>query len=84
MNKQLLGSLELNRIYQRDCIEGMRMIPEKSVDLILTDIPYDVVNRESNGLRNLNKKSADVLTFDLAEFLTECDRVCKGVIYVFC
>ncbi|MGF9711663.1 DNA-methyltransferase [Paenibacillus naphthalenovorans] len=40
MTKQLLGSLELNRIYQRDCIEGMRMIPDGSIDMILCDLPY--------------------------------------------
>ena len=40
MTKKLLGELELNRIYQRDCIEGMRMIPDKSVDMILCDLPY--------------------------------------------
>lgn len=39
-DKQLLGSLELNRIYQRDCIEGMRMIPDGSIDMILCDLPY--------------------------------------------
>jgi site-specific DNA-methyltransferase (adenine-specific) len=40
MGKKLLGDIELNRIYQRDCIEGMRMIPDKSIDLILCDLPY--------------------------------------------
>jgi site-specific DNA-methyltransferase (adenine-specific) len=40
VSKRLLGSLELNRIYQRDCIEGMRMIPDKSIDMILCDLPY--------------------------------------------
>jgi site-specific DNA-methyltransferase (adenine-specific) len=40
MGKQLLGSVELNRIYQRDCLEGMRMIPDKSIDMILCDLPY--------------------------------------------
>lgn len=40
MAKKLLGSLELNRIYQRDCIEGMKMVPEKSIDMILCDLPY--------------------------------------------
>jgi site-specific DNA-methyltransferase (adenine-specific) len=40
MAKQLLGNLEINRIYQRDCIEGMRMIPDKSIDMILCDLPY--------------------------------------------
>lgn len=40
MSKKLLGEIELNRIYQRDCIEGMRLIPDKSVDMILCDLPY--------------------------------------------
>lgn len=40
MTKELLGELELNRIYQRDCIEGMRLLPDKSIDMILCDLPY--------------------------------------------
>ncbi|EDW22302.1 site-specific DNA-methyltransferase [Bacillus pumilus] len=40
MEKELLGSLELNRIYQMDCLEGMKLIPDESVDLILCDLPY--------------------------------------------
>ena len=40
MAKELLGSLELNRIYQQDCIEGMKFIPDGSVDMILCDLPY--------------------------------------------
>jgi site-specific DNA-methyltransferase (adenine-specific) len=38
--QETLGSLELNRIYQRDCLEGMRDIPDKSIDMILCDLPY--------------------------------------------
>jgi site-specific DNA-methyltransferase (adenine-specific) len=42
MAKELLGSLELNRIYQRDCLSdgGMALIPDKSIDMILCDLPY--------------------------------------------
>lgn len=40
MGKEILGSLELNRIYQMDCLEGMRLIPDKSIDMILCDLPY--------------------------------------------
>lgn len=43
--KELLGSLELNRIYQFDCLEGMKLLPDKSVDMILCDLPYGVTNR---------------------------------------
>jgi site-specific DNA-methyltransferase (adenine-specific) len=31
---------ELNRIYNEDCLVGMRRIPDKSVDMILCDLPY--------------------------------------------
>lgn len=32
--------LELNKIYLGDCLELMKQIPDKSIDLVLTDPPY--------------------------------------------
>ena len=32
--------IELNKIYNEDCLEGMRRISDKSVDMILCDLPY--------------------------------------------
>ena len=32
--------MELNKIYNEDCLKGMRRIPDKSVDMILCDLPY--------------------------------------------
>ncbi len=32
--------LEINKIYNMDCIEGMKLIPDKSIDMILCDLPY--------------------------------------------
>lgn len=32
--------IELNRIYNEDCLVGMGRIPDKSVDMILCDLPY--------------------------------------------
>lgn len=29
-----------NRIYNMDCIAGMKMLPDRCVDLVLTDLPY--------------------------------------------
>ena len=34
--------MELNTIYNEDCLECMKRIPDKSVDLILTDPPYNL------------------------------------------
>ena len=33
--------MELNRIYQIDVLEGLRQLPDKSVDLIITSPPYN-------------------------------------------
>lgn len=34
--------LELNKIHHWDCLELMRLIPDKSIDLVLTDPPYGI------------------------------------------
>ena len=31
--------MELNKIYNEDCLEGMKKIPDESVDMILCDLP---------------------------------------------
>ena len=72
-----------NYLKHGDCMDFFKEIEDHSIDLILTDIPYDVVNRPSNGLRNLDKGKADILTFDINEFVSECYRVAKTTI-IFC
>ena len=67
-----------------DCLQEMPNIKSDYIDMILTDIPYDVVNRTSNGLRNLDKSKADTLTFDLTQFLVQCHRVSRGYVVIFC
>ena len=32
--------MELNKIYNEECLEGMKKIPDKSIDMILCDLPY--------------------------------------------
>lgn len=62
----------------------MKTMESNSVNLTLTDIPYGVVNRDDNGLRNLNKENADIMTFELKDFLLEVYRVTSGTIIIFC
>jgi len=76
--------MELNKIYNNDCMVLMKKMNENSVDFTLTDIPYDVVNRKDNGLRNLDKKDADIMTFNLQEFLKQTYRVTKNSLCIFC
>lgn len=37
--------MEINKIYNMDCLEGMKGIPDKSVDMILCDLPYGTTAR---------------------------------------
>jgi len=69
---------------QADCLEAMRLIPDGSVDMVLADIPYGEVNRKSGGLRNLDKGTADVETFQIADAMQHAIRVVNGSIYIFC
>ncbi len=62
----------------------MKGLADESVSLILTDIPYGEVNRDSNGLRNLNKKDADTFNMDINQICSEFIRITRGSIYVFC
>ena len=32
--------IELNKIYNEDCLEGMKRIPDGSVDCVICDLPY--------------------------------------------
>lgn len=72
------------KLYQGDCITKLTTMQDNSIGFTLTDIPYDAVNRSSNGLRELDKGKADVLTFDLLAFLEQVYRVTSNSICIFC
>lgn len=66
---------------QGDCLELMKDIPKQR--MLLTDIPYEEVNRKDNGLRNLNKEKADIKTFEIKDFLNIIyDKV--DIFIIFC
>ena len=66
--------MELNRIYNEDCLEGMKRIPDASVDVILTDPPYLYLKNQK-----LDRP------FDEDVFFSEVNRVLKkgGFIIMF-
>ena len=50
----------LNQIIEGDCLEVMRELPDKSVDLVLTDPPYGIGEaRSRNGTRSCLALSKD-------------------------
>lgn len=36
--------MELNKIHNEDCLVGMKKIPSKAIDLIVSDPPYIIDN----------------------------------------
>lgn len=69
-------------IYHGDCREILPHLPQ--VDLVLTDVPYGEVNRESSGLQRLDYGDADKKTFTESEFLLSLQAVNPASVYIFC
>jgi site-specific DNA-methyltransferase (adenine-specific) len=69
----VISVLEINKIHNMDCIEGMKKLPNRSVDLVLTDPPYGVIGMEWDKHINWD------------ELAKEIYRVLKvnGSIYIF-
>ncbi|GAI39014.1 unnamed protein product, partial [marine sediment metagenome] len=73
------GRLMENKIIQGDAIEEMKKLPNKSVDLVITDPPYNIgVNYGKN-----KDKNKDYFKWCF-KWLKECERVLKknGSLYV--
>jgi site-specific DNA-methyltransferase (adenine-specific) len=47
--------LEINHIYNEDCLEGMKKIKDKSVDMILCDLPYGTTQNKWDSIIPLDR-----------------------------
>lgn len=47
--------MEINKIYQGDCIKLMKRIKDQSIDLILCDLPYGTTHNKWDSIIPLNK-----------------------------
>ena len=68
-----------------DCLDAMRQLPDRSVNLVLTDPPYNIgVVTTKNGKAEVNRwDKIDGYVDWCVEWLTECQRLLKpnGVLY---
>jgi site-specific DNA-methyltransferase (adenine-specific) len=66
--------LELNKIYCGDCLDLMKEIGDKSVDLVLTDPPYgiDIAN---NPIRQMHDKKGWDIEIPTKEYFDEIFRI---------
>lgn len=66
------------QLYQGDCLECMKMIPDKSIDMILCDLPYGILDFQWDEVINgkklfaeykrISKQNANVLLFCQIKF----------------
>jgi len=73
-------------LFHGDCFDFLPTIPEKSVDLVLTDPPYNIgVKTKKNGKAIVNEwdRIGDGYVDWCIDWLNECSRVLKpqGVLY---
>jgi site-specific DNA-methyltransferase (adenine-specific) len=65
-------------------MQYLKTADENSINLVLTDIPYDRCNQKDRGLRRIDKGKADFLDVCLDELISEFCRICSGSMYIFC
>lgn len=85
---------EFDKIYNIDCMEFMKNIPNNYFDHIITDIPYEIYNNQydlskKGKIANRCKKAfqkvdADILRFNLSDFVSEITRIVKYNFIIFC
>ena len=71
-------------IYHGDCREVLSSLPDSMADAVVTDPPYNAINRVSGGLRSFDKGTADSAVIDIPRLASEFLRVSRGSIYVWC
>ena len=74
VNLRSVRLLELDKIYNMDCIEGMKQLQNCSIDLIITDPPYNKKKDYGNNTDNKPQKEFDKFNY---EWLKEVFRILK-------
>ena len=76
----MMSMLEINKIHLWDCLELMKQIPDKSIDLVLTDPPYNINLKPqrwlTDSIENDNMSQEDFILF-IDEYFKECRRILK-------
>jgi DNA modification methylase len=86
----LKNMIEINKIYNGDCLEVMKNIDDKSIDLVITDPPYGTL-QSRNASQQVNRMKGDRSekweqnnSWDLLigenefQWVDECDRTLRN------
>ena len=74
--------LEINKIYNEDCVIGMKKIKSESVDIIICDPPYNIGKDFGN---DSDKQKMDDYLLWCDNWIAECLRILKpqGTLYIY-
>lgn len=74
--------MELNKIYNMDCVEYIKTLPDECVDLIIADVPYNIGKNYGN---DSDKQDKDIYIKNLKSWISEFDRVLKpnGSLFIY-
>jgi site-specific DNA-methyltransferase (adenine-specific) len=78
--------IEINKIYNTDCLIGMKDIEDKSIQMMLTDIPYGM-SFQSGRRKEKHLKIQNDYNIDwFPQWIKEVDRVMEddAHLYIFC
>jgi site-specific DNA-methyltransferase (adenine-specific) len=82
--------MQLNKIYNSECLLGMKQILDNSVDLIVTDPPY-LIKYKTNRRKNKKHKFCSEILNDndeqlIIDYISGCYRILKNnsAMYIFC
>jgi len=82
--------MQLNKIYNSECLLGMKQILDNSVDLIVTDPPYLIKYKTKNRKNKQHKFCSEILGDNdeqlIIDYISECYRILKkdSAMYIFC
>lgn len=76
----------VNKVFNEDCLNGIKRIDDKSIDLVLTDIPYGINFQSSRRKEKHLKIQNDIDVNWFPDWIKEIDRVSKddAHLYIFC
>ena len=78
--------LKTNEIYNIDCMEGLKLIDDNSIDLVIIDPPYLLNINKVKNVSNMNKYANDLLNlkdgFDLKVLDLLIQKMKKINIYI--
>ncbi|HWP83334.1 MAG TPA: site-specific DNA-methyltransferase [Bacteroidota bacterium] len=75
-----------HRVYFKDCLRFLSLVPDRSIDLIVTDPPYGQnysTGRRKNTIRGTTRIANDTGELNIPYLMAEFDRVTKPQSHVY-